>query len=99
MNGQRRHSVYTSPPLKECNIAIWDNMNGPRGYYVKWNKLDRKRQVPYDFTYMWIVKYKTSEPTERKQTCRYREQTGGCQNRGGLGLEWNKWERLRGTKF
>ena len=31
-------------------------MDGPRGYYAKWNKSDRERQMPYDFTYMWNLK-------------------------------------------
>ena len=34
----------------EWNLAI-RNMHGPRGYYAKWNKSDRKREIPYDFTY------------------------------------------------
>ena len=27
-------------------------MDRPGGYYVKQNKLDRERQIPYDFTHM-----------------------------------------------
>ena len=27
----------------------WNNMLKCRGYYVKWNKLDRERQIPYNF--------------------------------------------------
>ena len=30
------------------NLAVYENMNGPRGYYVKWNKSDRERQIPYN---------------------------------------------------
>ena len=45
---------------KEYNLAICDNMDGPRGY-AKWNKSDRKRQILYDFTYMWNLKNKTNE--------------------------------------
>ena len=30
----------------------------PRGYYAKWNKPDRERQILYDFTYMWKLKTK-----------------------------------------
>ena len=33
-------------------------MNGPWGYYAKWNKSDRERQILYDFTYMWNLKNK-----------------------------------------
>ena len=28
---------------KECNLAICNNMDGPRGYYAKWNKSDIER--------------------------------------------------------
>ena len=55
---------------KEWKLAICDNMDGPRGYYAKWNKLGRERQIPYDLPYMWNLK--KSQPTHR-----YREQIGG----------------------
>ena len=45
------------------NLAICDNIDGPRGYYAKWNKSDRERQISYDFTYMWGLKNKTNEQT------------------------------------
>ena len=35
---------------KEETLAIWDNMNGSRGYYIKWNNLDK------DITYRWNLK-------------------------------------------
>ena len=41
---------------KEWNLAICDNMDGPRGYYAKWNKSDEEWQTPNDFTYMWHLK-------------------------------------------
>ena len=28
---------------KEWNLAIWDNMDGPKGYYAKWNKKDKEK--------------------------------------------------------
>ena len=37
---------------KEWNFAIYNNMDGPGGYYAKWNKSDRERQILYVFTYM-----------------------------------------------
>ena len=52
---------YYSAIRPEWNIAICDNMDGPRGYYATWNKSDRERQIPYDFTYMWNLKNKTNE--------------------------------------
>ena len=39
---------------KEWNLAICDNIDGPRGYYEKWNKSDRERQC--DFIDMWNLK-------------------------------------------
>ena len=43
------------------------------------------RQIPYDITYMWNLKYDTNNCT--KQT--HREQTCGCQG-GGMDLGvWN----------
>ena len=43
---------------KEWNLNICDSMDGPGGYYAKWNKSVRERQTPYDFTYMWNIKNK-----------------------------------------
>ena len=43
--------------MKFCQ---WDNMDGPRGYYVKWV---RQGQVLCDFTYMWNLKHKANEQT------------------------------------
>ena len=42
-------------------------MDTPGGCYAKWNKLDRKKQIPYDFTYMWNLKNKTNEQTKQKR--------------------------------
>ena len=35
---------------KEWNLAICDKIDGPRGCYTKWNKLDRERQILYEST-------------------------------------------------
>ena len=43
---------------KEWNPDICSNMDGPRGYYAKWNMSDRERQILCDFTYMWNLKNK-----------------------------------------
>ena len=48
---------------KEWNLAICDNMDGSRGYYAKWNKSGRERQILYDFIYMLNLKNKTNEQT------------------------------------
>ena len=46
---------------KEWNNAIFSNMDGPRHYHTKWGKSERERQIPYDITYMWNLKYDTDE--------------------------------------
>ena len=46
---------------KEWNTAICINMDGPRDYHTKWSKSDSERQIPYDITYMWNLKYDTNE--------------------------------------
>ena len=60
--------VYTNNGIsfshkKGRNLAICDNTDGPRGYYAKLNKSDRKWQVLYNFTYVWNLKNKTNEQT------------------------------------
>ena len=64
---------------KEGNPAICNNMDEPGEYYAKWNKSNRERQIPHDFTYMWNLKNKRTSIIKQKQSHRYREQTGGCQ--------------------
>ena len=53
---------------KEWNNAICSNMDGPREYHTKWSKSDRERQIPYDITYMWNLKYDTNELTYKTET-------------------------------
>ena len=54
--------IYNGIPVynqKEWNLAICNNVDGTGGYYVKWNKSVRKRQMSYDFTHMWNLRNKT----------------------------------------
>ena len=46
-------------------------------------KSERERQISCDITYMWNRKYDTN--LKQKQTHRHREETCGCQGRGGVG--------------
>ena len=46
---------------KEWNNAICSYMDGPRDYHTKRSKSERERQIPYDITYMWNLKYDTNE--------------------------------------
>ena len=36
-------------------------LNESGAYYTKWSKL--QRQIPYDTTYMWNLKYGTNGPS------------------------------------
>lgn len=55
-------------------------MDGPGGYYAEWNKLDRKRQILWDLTYMWTPKIvELKDPENRLVVAR------------GWEEEWVKW--------
>ena len=43
-------------------------MDGPRDYHTKWSKSEGERQIPYDITYMWNLKYDTNELTYETET-------------------------------
>ena len=43
-------------------------MDGPRNCHTKGNKSDRERQILYDITYMWNVKYDTNELIYERKT-------------------------------
>ena len=40
----------------------------PRDYHTKQSKSGRERQIPYDITYMWNLKYDTNEPIYKTET-------------------------------
>ena len=45
------------PSIKTVwNLAICYSMDGPRWYHIKWDK-SKKDKIPYNFTYMWNLKY------------------------------------------
>ena len=45
---------------KEQNNAICSNMDEPVDYHSKQSKSERERQIPYDITYIWNLKYDTN---------------------------------------
>ena len=60
-------------------------MDTIRNYYTKWTKPER--QISYDITYMWNLKYDTNEPIYETETeSWHKEQTGGCQQ------GWMEWD-------
>ena len=52
---------YSATHTKKWNFAICNNLDGFGGYYAKWNKSDRERQILYDTTYMWGLKNKAKK--------------------------------------
>ena len=48
---------------KKWNNVICSNMDATRYYHTKWVKSERERQILYNITYMWNLKYDTNEPT------------------------------------
>ena len=47
--------------IKIMDDAICSNTDAARDYHMKWSESDRKRQISYDITYMWNLKYGTNE--------------------------------------
>ena len=43
-------------------------MDVTRDYHTKWSKSERERQIPYDITHMWNLKYDTNEPIYKTET-------------------------------
>ena len=37
-------------------------MDATRDDHTKWSKSEREKQILYDITYMWNLKYNTNEP-------------------------------------
>ena len=68
--------------FKEENFAIWDNIDGTWGHYAKWSKLDRERQILYDFSYMWNLK-NTQIHRKREQAPEAGPPGVGCTGGGG----------------
>ena len=72
MNGLR-YGMYiqwgTTQPLKKVwNNAICSNMGETRDSHTKWSKSERERQITYDITYMWNLKYSTHETIYKTET-------------------------------
>ena len=51
---------------KEWDLAICSNMDRPRHFHIKWSKSER--QIAYDITYMWNLKYDTNELIYKTET-------------------------------
>ena len=77
---------YYSAIKKEWNNAICSNMDATRDYHTNWSKSEGERQISYDITYMWNLKYDTNELIYKTETYRHRKQTYGYQRgkEGGI---------------
>ena len=53
---------------KEQNNAFSANMVATRDSHTMRNKSERERQIPYNITYIWKLKYGTNEPTFKTET-------------------------------
>ena len=69
---------------KKLNNAICSNKDGPRDYHTKWGKSER--QISYDITYMWNLKYDTDELIYETKTDSQTERTDMWLPRGRDGL-------------
>ena len=66
-------------------------MDEPRDYHTKWRKSERERQIPYDITWMWNLKYDTNELVYETETDSQTERTGLWLPKGrgsGGGMDW-----------
>ena len=59
---------YYSAIKKEQNNVICSNMDATRDSHAKWSKLERERQIPYNITCVWNLKYDTNEPIYKRET-------------------------------
>ena len=76
----------------EWNNAICSSMVGPWDDHTKWRKSERERQIPYDLTNMWTLKYDTDELTYKAETDSHTKRTDlglprGNRARGGMAWE------------
>ena len=62
-------------------------MDGPRDYHTKWNKAEGERQILYDITYIYNLKYDTNERIYETETDSQRENKLVVA-KGGGGREW-----------
>ena len=60
--------------MKYCS-----NIGSTRDYHAKCSKSERERQIPYDITYIWNLKYNICELVyeTKVETHRHRKQTYG----------------------
>ena len=60
-------------------------MDATRDYHTKWNKSERERQIPYDITYIWNLKYDINELIYETETDSQTSKTNLRYQRGNVG--------------
>ena len=64
-------------------------MDATRDSHTKWSKSERERQIPYDITYMWNLKYGTTESIYSTETNSQTWRTDlWLRRERGEGVEW-----------
>ena len=90
--------TYTHKPWNDYHSTIkreipviCDNMDGPWVHILSEMKSDRKRQIPYDLTFMWILKTKINNQRSKQtnETHRKADQTVVTRGRG-----WRNWIKV-----
>ena len=56
------HTQEHYSAIKKNRIKPFSATYVTRDDHTKWSKSERERQIPYDITYMWNLKYNTNEP-------------------------------------
>ena len=56
------HTQEHYSAIKKNRIKPFAATYVTRDDHTKWSKSERERQIPYDITYMWNLKYNTNEP-------------------------------------
>ena len=55
-------------PLGAIPLSICSNMDGPGCDHTKRIESERERQIPYDITHMWNLKYDTNKLMHERET-------------------------------
>ena len=64
-------------------------MDGPRDYRTKQHKSESERQIPYDITYMWNLKFDTNQHIYETKTDSHTQRAQRLESgRGGVGEGW-----------
>ena len=75
---------------KSWNLAIFDNTDGPRRYWVKWISQTKINIAWFHLHVDYTEQSKWTNTIKQEQSHRDREHTGSCQRGGSGGAEKEK---------